>query len=390
MDLVILAGGKGTRIKQLNPHLPKPMIKFNKISFLQLIINYYAKFDFDNIYIIAGYKGLLIKKKFHNKTQNFVKIKCFVEKKPLDTGGAINLVKQKIEKDFILINGDTLVDIKNPKVLINDSKKIVGTMGLIKSSKKNVKFNNLFLNKEKIVIRKRTDFINAGIYYFNKKIFKFLKNKPQSMENEILPKLLKQKKIKGAFLKGFFIDIGTPSDLKKAKKILPKLLSKPSIFLDRDGVINHDDGYTFKFKNFRFRKNVIKFLKKLNDLNYNIFIVTNQAGIAKKKFTLKNFILLHKQIKKYLSRKNIFINDVEYCPHHPLAKLVKYRMRCSCRKPSNQMIKNIEKRWYINKSKSLFIGDQIKDKLTAQKSNIKFYFVKKDILKQFRSIKYFY
>ena len=64
MDLVILAGGKGTRIKHMNPYLPKPMIKFNKISFLQLLINHYSKFDINNIYILAGYKGEIIKKNF--------------------------------------------------------------------------------------------------------------------------------------------------------------------------------------------------------------------------------------------------------------------------------------------------------------------------------------
>ena len=62
MDLVILAGGKEVELKKQNPYLPKPMIKFGGISFLQLLINHYSKFDFDNIYILAGYKGSIIKK----------------------------------------------------------------------------------------------------------------------------------------------------------------------------------------------------------------------------------------------------------------------------------------------------------------------------------------
>ena len=63
MDMVILAGGKGSRVKKMNPYLPKPMIKFNGVSFLQILINHYSKFDIENIYIIAGYKGDIIKKK---------------------------------------------------------------------------------------------------------------------------------------------------------------------------------------------------------------------------------------------------------------------------------------------------------------------------------------
>jgi mannose-1-phosphate guanylyltransferase / phosphomannomutase len=385
MDLVILAGGKGSRIKHMNPYLPKPMIKFNKVSFLQLLINHYSKFDIENIYILAGYKGQIIKKKFHNKIQNFVKIKCLIEKKPMDTAGALNLVKKKIKDDFVLINGDTYLDINDIndlKIEANKRNKI-GCLVLIKSNKKNIKFNNLFIDKNHNIIRKdKSKYINAGIYYFKKKIFKFIENKKLSIENTILPNFIKKKMMTGIKLNNFFLDIGTPIDLKKAKIELIKHLKKPSIFLDRDGVINHDKGYTHKFSDFKFRKNVINFLGKISKEKRYIFIITNQGGIAKNKYTLKNFQKLHIQIKKYLSSKKIFINDVEFCPHHPRGVIKKYSIKCRCRKPSNMMLRNIEKRWLLNKQKSFFIGDQLKDKLAAKKSNLKFYYVKEDILQQ--------
>ena len=385
MDLVILAGGKGSRIKHMNPYLPKPMIKFKKISFLQLLINHYSKFDIDNIYILAGYKGQIIKKKFHNKIQNFVKIKCLIEKKPMDTAGALNLVKKKIKDDFILINGDTYLDINNIndlKIEANKRNKI-GCLVLIQSNKKNIKFNNLFIDKNHNVIKKaRSKYINAGIYYFKKQIFKFIENKKTSIENTILPNFIQKKMITGIKLNNFFLDIGTPIDLKKAKIELIKHLKKPSIFLDRDGVINHDKGYTHKFKDFKFRKNVLNFFDKVSKKNRYIFIITNQGGIAKNKYTLKDFEKLHKKIKKYLASKNIFINDIEFCPHHPKGIIKKYSIKCKCRKPSNMMLKNIEKKWLINKQKSFFIGDQLKDKLAARKSNLKFYYVKENISQQ--------
>ena len=385
MDLVILAGGKGSRIKHMNPYLPKPMIKFNKISFLQLLINHYSKFDINNIYILAGYKGEIIKKKFHNKIQNFVKIKCLIERKPMDTAGALNLVKKKIKDDFILINGDTYLDIDNIndlKIEANRRNKI-GCLALIKSNKKDIKFNNLFIDKKHNVIRKnKSKYINAGIYYFKKKIFKYIENKKLSIENTVLPNLIKKEMMVGIILNSFFLDIGTPLDLKKAKTKLIKHLKRPSVFLDRDGVINHDNGYTHKFTDFKFRKNVVNFLNKISKKKRYVFIITNQGGIAKNKYTLKDFEKLHKQIKKYLSSKNIFINDVEFCPHHPKGIIKKYSIKCKCRKPSNMMLKKIEKKWLIDKQKSFFIGDQLKDRLAAKKSNLKFFYVKKDILQQ--------
>ena len=73
MDLVILAGGKGSRIKHLNRNMPKPMIKIGDKTFLELLINYYAKFNFENIYILAGYKGEIIKKSSTAKYKTLLK-----------------------------------------------------------------------------------------------------------------------------------------------------------------------------------------------------------------------------------------------------------------------------------------------------------------------------
>ena len=151
MDLVILAGGKGSRIRHLNRSMPKPMVKINNIPFLELLINHYAKFNFENIFILAGYKGKIIKKRLHGKIQNFTKIRCIIEKTPKDTGGALQLLKKKIKKDFFLINGDTFFDISNPLSLINNfNNKNIGILSLVRQSNTNsIKFNNLRLDKNK-------------------------------------------------------------------------------------------------------------------------------------------------------------------------------------------------------------------------------------------------
>ena len=81
LDLVILVGGKGTRIKKYLNGLPKPMLKFNNKHFLNYIINFTIKYNLNKIYLLTGYKSSIIFKKFHNKTFNFVKIKCIKEGK---------------------------------------------------------------------------------------------------------------------------------------------------------------------------------------------------------------------------------------------------------------------------------------------------------------------
>ena len=380
IDLVILAGGKGTRIKEFLGNKPKPMIKLNNIYFLQYLLNSLSKFSFNKIYILTGYKHRIIFKNFNNKIFNLTKVKCLKEKKLMGTGGALlNLKKEKVN-DFVLVNGDTIfdVDINNLKKLCTKNK--LGSIALA-ANKKNTnsfKLNNLTLKKNTLLYQKNGNLMNGGVYFFKKRILNIIPNKKFSLEIDFLPKLIKKKLIKGKVYKNFFLDIGTPKYLKISEKKLKNYFKKPAVFLDRDGVINHDLGYVHKQKDFKFKKGVLEGLKYLSKKQYLIFLVTNQAGIAKGFFKEKDFFKLQSFINKKLLRHNIIINDVQYSPYHPKGSILKYRKKNNLRKPGNQMIKNILGKFLIDKKKSFMIGDKISDKKCADKSNIKFYYAEEN------------
>ena len=161
---------------------------------------------------------------------------------------------------------------------------------------------------------------------------------------------------------------------------------KPAVFLDRDGTINYDYGYTYKFAEFKFRPYVIKGLQYLSKRKYLIFIVTNQAGIAKGKFELKDLNKLHRTLKKYFIKKKIKINGIQYCPYHPRGIVKKYKKKSGFRKPGNLMIKKILKKWNIDIKKSFMIGDRLSDKLAAKKSKLYFEYVKNNFYLQVKKI----
>lgn len=388
IDIVILAGGKGSRIKEYLNNKPKPMLKFNNIYFLQYLLNNLTKYPINKVYILTGFKHTIIHKNFHNRIFNFTKIICIKEKKLMGTGGALlGLKKNKID-DFLLINGDTIFNIDVDDFVKSFRQKSLGGIALVskKANTKSLKLSNLALNKNFITYKSKSNLINGGVYYFNKKIFKYLIKRPSSLENDILPKMIEKKLIKGKIYKDFFVDIGSPKYLKNAKKKLLINFKKPAAFLDRDGVINYDYGYVNKFKNFKFRKGVIKGLKYLIKKNFYIFIITNQAGIAKGKFKEKDFFNLHKYLKQYLSKKNIFFDDVQYCPFHPQAKIKRFKKISNLRKPGNKMIQNIFEKFLINKKKSFMIGDKISDEKCAKKSNLNYFYAEKDFEVQIKNI----
>ena len=157
-------------------------------------------------------------------------------------------------------------------------------------------------------------------------------------------------------------------------------------FLDRDGVINFDKGYINNFSNLTLRKGVVKGLQELSKKNYLIFIITNQAGVAKGFITYEDLLKLNKQFIKFFKKRNIKITKIEFCPHHHKGIVKKYKKKCNCRKPGNLMIKRIFKNWKIDKKSSFMIGDRLKDKQTALKSGLLFEYALPNFKKQIKDL----
>ena len=387
ISLVILCGGKGKRLGSITKKIAKPLIKINQKPFIEYLINFYQGYKFDKIYLIGHYKSYQFKKIFHNKEFNFIKCEFIKEKKAMDTGGALNSIRKKVKGDMIVVNGDSYLNYDYLKFknfnIINKSHSMILVKNL--NYKSNNKLSRLKIEKKIIKKSYYSKYMNSGVYFFKKNIFNVIpKNKKISLENDILPILIEKKKIRGMYSNDFFIDIGLKKNLNLAKRKLIKVIKKPAIFLDRDGVLNKDTGYAHKFKKMEWINNSLNLLKKVNKSKINLFIVTNQSGIARKFYSEKNFLSLHKRIKDFFINKNIFIDDLKYCPHHPKLGVGKYRISCKCRKPKNKMITDLIDYWNVDVAKSLMMGDNNSDLLAASKSKLKFYYPTK---KNFNLIK---
>jgi len=161
---------------------------------------------------------------------------------------------------------------------------------------------------------------------------------------------------------------------------------KPAVFLDRDGVINYDYGYVYKYKNFKLRPGVIKGLKLLTKNNYRIFIEKNQSGVARGFLKTKNEKKLKKLITKDFKKKKIIINEIKYSPFHIKGVIKKYKKNSKTRKPGNLMVKQLLKKWNTDQKKSFMIGDKNSDKICARISKLYFQFPKKNFFFQIKNI----
>lgn len=379
ISLVILCGGKGTRLGNITKKTPKPLLKFNKISFLDYLINFYKPYNFKKIYLLAGFKGHQIKKKYQGKYFNSINCEVIVEKKPLGTAGCLYDLKLKTKDDLLVVNGDSYIDYDLNNFINLKKNNNLNKILLIKNTnyKSNSQLTKLDINNKSEVIfskNNKKDLMNSGVYFIKNSTLKYLKkNTPISMEAEIIPELINNKKLIGKVIKSAkFLDIGTKQNYVKTSKFLNKIFYKPALFLDRDGVINKDTGYVFKYKDFKWNKNIFSLIKAYIQKKFYIFIVTNQSGIGRGYYTEVEFHILNKKIKNYLSEQKLYIDDTIFCPHHPIYGIGKYKKKCNFRKPNNGMIKSLQKNWLINRKKSLFIGDKETDFFAAKKSKIKF------------------
>ncbi|WP_448211233.1 D-glycero-beta-D-manno-heptose 1,7-bisphosphate 7-phosphatase [Colwellia sp. MEBiC06753] len=145
---------------------------------------------------------------------------------------------------------------------------------------------------------------------------------------------------------------------------------KKALFLDRDGIINVDFGYVHQVKDFEFVEGIFDVCRYAQDMGFELFVITNQAGIARGYYTVDDFLTLTDWMKQQFEREGLTISDVYFCPHHPDKGQNEYVKKCNCRKPKPGMLVKAAKEHNIDLAHSAFIGDKVSDIQAAEAAGI--------------------
>ena len=145
------------------------------------------------------------------------------------------------------------------------------------------------------------------------------------------------------------------------------------LFLDRDGVINYDLGYVYLVKEFKFREEIFRICEYAQNNFYKIIVTTNQAGIGRGYYKEDDFIRINQYMLQSFIKRNIFIDDVYFCPFHPKNGKGKYLKDSIDRKPNPGMILKAVKNYNIDIKRSIMIGDKESDRKAAYRAGLVYY-----------------
>jgi D,D-heptose 1,7-bisphosphate phosphatase len=371
---VFLVGGLGTRLKHLTQNTPKPLIEVDGRPFLDILIGEAARHGFTDILLLAGHFGDQVTAQYDGRAIRGARVRVLVEPAPLGTGGALKFAAPHLAQNFLLANGDTFFDI-NLRALATDVPAGGGVMALrtnVTGSRfGRVELENGLVHSFHVPSERDDGAINGGIYALNRGLLARIPDGAVSLEGAIFPDLAREGLLRGIPFSGYFIDIGIPGDLERARAELPSRLTRAAIFFDRDGVLNVEKGYLHRKEDFAWMPGAKHAIRLANDKGWLVFVVTNQAGVAHGFYDETAIATLHAFMADELAAGGAHIDSFEYCPHHPDGVLPGYKKQCDRRKPGPGMIHDLLRGWPVDAACSFLVGDMPHDIAAAQAAGIR-------------------
>lgn len=399
MKTVIMAGGKGTRISELFPDIPKPLIPITAADgtskpVLQWEIESLVSQGFTEIILTVSHMADKIQAYFGDGSAYGCQITYYIEEAPLGNAGALFKLRSELTEPFLLLNADAVFEIDfNRMVEWHQKKGALVTLfthpnshpydsGIVVADENSAVLQ--WLTKEDTRPEFYKNRVNAGLHVIDLSILDKsgidanLVGKANEETGKVYKVDLDRQLLKPLCGTGrmfaydspeYVKDMGTPerfaqvshdfqSGVVSAKNLKNK---QKAIFLDRDGTINKYVGFLRSIDEFELEEGAAEAIKMINQSGYLAIVATNQPVIARGEVTVPELNLIHDKMETELGKAEAYIDGLYYCPHHPHkgyeGEVPELKVDCDCRKPKPGLLIKASRDFNIDLSKSWMIGD---------------------------------
>ena len=396
MQLVVIAGGKGTRLRGRLGSLPKPMVEIAGKPLLEHQLLLARRHGFTDILFLLGYGAQAILDFFGDGSRWGVRIRSLTEEQPLGPAGAVLAAFDALEDRFAVLYADVMVNVDlgrfwrahqfhaadaslllHPNDHPHDSDLVeTDAAGRI------VAFHPYPHDPDRFY----PNLVNAALYIIEKRALEPWRHSsgPLDFGKALFPAML----ARGLYLYGYrspeyMKDAGTPERLDavladyQSGRIARGSLETPSpaIFLDRDGTLNQEVDRVKCASEFLLLEDIAPAIRRINRAGIRAVVITNQPVVARGECSEAELAAIHNKMETLLGRQGAYLDAIYSCPHHPdkgfAGERADLKIACECRKPATGLIQQACQDLHIDLSRSWFIGDSTVDVRTARNAGVR-------------------
>jgi D,D-heptose 1,7-bisphosphate phosphatase len=399
MQAVILAGGRGTRLKEITGNLPKPLMDIDGKPLLVRQLELMRQSGIGEVLLLTGYRSDAIRAEIGDGARFGLHVLYAEEDEnnPLGTAGALLDSYDRLGERILVAYGDCMLNVDLPRMVAWHEAHRAEASLLVHPNSHPEDSDLVETDAAARVVAFHpyphegkdylTNLVNAALYVIDKKSLapyrtRWLAARPSAQKPDIAKYLFPEMLAGGARLFAYrspeyIKDAGTPKryasvvqDLRSGR-IARATLSHPqkAIFLDRDGTLNEEVNRVSSPEALRLIEGVAKAVRRINESEYRAIVVTNQPVLARGDCDERTLAQIHAKLDTLLAREGAYLDALYYCPHHPHSgypgEVPALKIACTCRKPKPGMLLAAQADFNIDFSQSWMIGDSTIDIRTA-------------------------
>ena len=369
---VILAGGRGTRLRPITDSIPKPMIQFHERPFLHYLVEMLRDSGFRDILLLLGYLPEPIVDYFGDGAKHGVRIRYSITPVEDETGPRLRAAADRLDPLFLLMYCDNYWPIRRDDMCrrfesLSPMAQITVYTNHDRYTRSNVRVSDEGWVRcyDKTRSQPQLQGVDIGFVVLKREVMDLLPDGNLNFEASVYPKLVEMGQLAAYPTDHRYYSVGSHERLPLTAQFLRR---EPAILIDRDGVLNEKAPraeYVKSWSEFRWRPGAKEALRLLKSAGYRTMVVTNQAGIARGTMTAGDLEEIHRRMRAEAAEAGGAIDAIYHCPHG-------WDDGCPCRKPKPGMLFMAQREFSLDLSRVCYVGDDERDAEAARRAGCRF------------------